>query len=48
MLKRAYETFGEPNVIETADDCEGTVLKKQKIVTSKGTTIIRDVCMDER
>jgi hypothetical protein len=48
QLKRAYETFGRGNVIDTLDVCEGTVLKKQKITTSKGTTIIRDVCVDDR
>jgi hypothetical protein len=48
QLKRAYETFGRDNVIDTLDVCEGTVMKKQKIVTSKGTTLVRDVCVDDR
>jgi hypothetical protein len=48
QLKRAYDTFGEDNVIETAEDCKGTMLKKQKVTTNKGTVLIRDICVDDR
>ncbi len=49
QLKRASDTFGEANVIESAEDCdEGHINKKQKITTSKGTTLIRDICEEKR
>ena len=49
QLKRARDTFGDENVIETAEDCKhGEILKKQKVKTNKGTTIVRDLCVDDR
>jgi hypothetical protein len=48
QMKRAIETFGEENVIKSAEDCSGQINKKQKITTSKGTTLVRDVCEDKR
>ena len=48
QVKRARDTFGEENVIDTIDECDGELLKKQKIVTSKGTTIVRDLCVVPR
>ena len=49
QLKRARDTFGDENVIETAEDCkDGEILKKQKVKTNKGTTIVRDLCVDDR
>jgi hypothetical protein len=44
-LKRAVETFGPDNVIESSADCTGVVMKKQKLTTSKGTTLVRDLCV---
>ena len=45
-LKRNRAVFGDENVIETADDCGGTVLKAKKLKTSKGTTLTRDLCVE--
>jgi hypothetical protein len=46
-LKRNRAVFGEENVIETAEDCEdGTVVKGKKLKTSKGTTLTRDLCIE--
>jgi hypothetical protein len=45
-LKRDRAMFGKDNVVE---ECTGgTIVKSQKIKTSKGTTVIRDVCLDDR
>jgi hypothetical protein len=48
QIKRARESFGLANIIETAEDCNGQVLKKQKIKTSKGTTVLRDICVGDK
>ena len=49
QLKRARDTFGDENVIATAEDCKhGEILKKQKVKTNKGTTITRDLCIEDR
>jgi hypothetical protein len=45
--KRARDTFGAENVIETSADCDGTVVKKVKVLTNKGTTLERDLCVDK-
>jgi hypothetical protein len=45
-LKRDRATFGDENVLESTTECEGEILKKQRLETSKGTTIIRDLCVD--
>jgi len=48
-VKRNQEVFGSENVIESAADCEGgIVVKNKKIKTSKGTTLTRDVCEENR
>ena len=48
QLKRDRATFGDENVIETPDDCLGEIKKKQKVKTDKGSTLVRDLCIDER
>ena len=48
-LKRDNEFFGEQNVLENADDCkDGVILHGKRFKTDKGTTLIRDICEDER
>jgi len=48
-LKRNIEVFGSENVIESAADCEGgQIVKNKKIKTSKGTVLTRDVCEENR
>jgi hypothetical protein len=44
-LKRDRAAFGETRVIETAQDCDGEVKKKQKVQTNRGATIERDLCV---
>jgi hypothetical protein len=46
-LKRDYARFGQDNVV-SAEDCDGKLLKKQKVTTNKGTVIERDLCVDDR
>ena len=42
-LKRDQEKFGVDNVIESADDCDGEILKKQKL----GPKLERDECVEK-
>ena len=48
QLKRAYEAYGEDNVIENADDCEDGQVSKKKFKTNKGQERELLVCEENR